>query len=193
MPILMPTDIHGETAGLFVNPDRLDGLASRAVERVGVTYAGFEGEAHGGLTRKSCTRVKLQYPKGTEIRNVRQICILSVEELDAIAAAMGLDTLDPRWVGANVTMRGIPDLTQIPPSSRLIFEGGVSLVVDMENAPCRLAAESIGEFVPGQGASFPKHAQGRRGVTAWVEREGSISVGERARLHVPPQRIYARV
>jgi len=65
--------------------------------------------------------------------------------------------------------------------------------VDMENAPCRLAAESIGDFVPGQGASFPKHAQGRRGVTAWVEREGSIAVGERARLHVPPQRIYAHV
>lgn len=193
MPILMPSDIHGETAGLYVNPDRLDGLASRTVERVRVTYAGFEGEAHGGLTRPSCTRVKLQYPKNTEIRNVRQVCILSVEELEAIAAAMGLDEIDPRWVGANVVMRGIPDLTQMPPSSRLIFEGGVSLVVDMENAPCRLAAGSIDEFRPGQGSGFPGHAQGRRGVTAWVEREGEIAVGERARLHVPPQRIYPHV
>jgi len=193
MTILKPSDIHGETVGLYVNPDREDSLASRAVERVRATYAGFEGETHGGLTRPSCTRVKLQYPKGTEIRNVRQVCILSGEELDAIAAAMDLDTIDPRWVGANVVMRGIPDLTQMPPASRLIFEGGVSLVVDMENAPCRLAADSISEYRPGKGASFPKHARGRRGVTAWVEREGEIAMGERARLHVPPQRLYAHV
>jgi len=190
MPVLMPSAIYGETVGLYVNPDRDDGLASGAVERVRATYAGFEGETHGGLTRPSCTRVKLQYPKNTEIRNVRQICILSGEELDAIAAAMGLDTIDPRWVGANVVMRGIPDLTRMPPSSRLIFEGGASLVVDMENAPCRLAADSISEHRPGQGSSFPKHAQGRRGVTAWVEREGEIAMGERARLHVPPRRNY---
>ena len=193
MPILMPTDIHGETMGLYVNPDRLDGMTSRAMETVDVTYAGFEGEAHGGLTRPACSRVKLQYKRDTEIRNVRQICILSVEELDAIATAMGLDTLDPRWIGANLVMQGIPDLTQMPPASRLIFEGGVSLVVDMENAPCRFSAESISAFRPGQGASFPKHAKGRRGVTAWVEREGTIVMGESARLHVPPQRIYAHV
>ena len=191
MPILMPSKVYGETMGLYVNPDRDDGLASAAVERVQVTYAGFEGEVHGGLTRPACSRVKLQYPRDTEIRNTRQICILSVEELEAIAGAMGLDALDPRWLGANVVMRGIPDLTQMPPSSRLIFDGGVSLVVDMENAPCRLAADSISMFRPGQGTSFPKHAQGRRGVTAWVEREGTIEKGERARLHMPPQRIYA--
>lgn len=191
MPILMPTDIYGETLGLYINPDRDDGLSSSTVERVNVTWAGFEGEDHGGVTRPACSRVKLQYPRGTEIRNTRQICILSQEELDAIAADMGLDTLDPRWLGANVVMQGIPDLTKMPPSSRVIFEGGVALVVDMENAPCRLAAESIEAHRQGQGMSFPKHAQGRRGVTAWVERPGTIAVGERARLHIPPQRIYA--
>ena len=193
MPILMPSKIHGEAMGLYVNPDREDGLASGAVEKVRATFAGFEGEAHGGLTRPACTRVKLQYPQGVEIRNVRQICVLSQEELDLVAEAMGLDALDPRWLGANVVMRGIPDLTQVPPSSRLVFEGGASLVVDMENAPCRLSASSIEEHRPGQGMSFPKHAAGRRGVTAWVEREGEIARGERARLHVPPQRTYAHV
>ncbi len=190
MPVLTPSDIEGETVGLFVNPDREDGMASRAVEAVRVTFAGFEGEAHGGLTRPSCTRVKLQYPRNTEIRNVRQICILSEEEIAGIAADMKLDTIDPRWLGANVVMRGIPDLTQLPPASRLIFANGVSLVIDMENAPCRIAAQSIEDHRPGQGMSFPAHAAGRRGVTAWVEREGEITTGERARLHVPPQRLY---
>ncbi len=190
MPILTPTDLYGETVGLYVNPDRDDGMASRAVERVTATYAGFEGEAHGGLTRPACSRMKLQYPRNTEIRNVRQICILSEEELAAIATDMGIDGIDPRWIGANVILRGIPELTRMPPNARLIFEGGTSLVVDMENAPCRFAAEAIEAHRPGQGMSFPKHAVGRRGVTAWVEREGTVETGERARLHIPPQRIY---
>lgn len=191
MPILTPTDIHGTTLGLYVNPSRDDGLESRAVESVTVTYAGFEGEAHGGETRPSCSRVKLQYPRNTEIRNTRQICILSAEELAEIAGKMCVDAIDPQWIGANVILEGIPDLTTVPPSSRLIFEGGVSLVVDMENAPCRFAAEAIEAHRPGQGMSFPKHATGRRGVTAWVERTGAIKRGERARLHIPPQRIYS--
>ena len=191
MPILMPTDHYGETTGLYVNPDRLDGMASRSMERVRAGYDGFEGEAHGGLTRPACSRMKLQYPRNTEIRNVRQICILSVEELDAIAADMGIDMIDPRWIGANVVLKGIPDFTTVPPSSRLVFEGGVSLVVDMENAPCRFAAEAIEVHRPGKGMTFAKKAMGRRGVTAWVEREGEIAVGEKARLHIPPQRLYA--
>lgn len=191
MAILRPTDIYGTAEGLYVNPSRNQGLASSAVEDVDVSFAGFEGETHGGLTRPACVRVKLQYPRNTEIRNTRQIAILGAEELEEIAADMGLDRIDPEWIGANLVMRGIPQLTQMPPGSRLIFENGTSLVVDMENAPCRLAAGGIEEHRPGQGMSFPKHAAGRRGVTAWVEREGSISLGERARLHIPPQRIYA--
>ncbi len=193
MPILMPTDHYGETCGLYVNSDRDDGMASRSMDRVYAGYDGFEGEAHGGLTRPSCSRMKLQYPRGAEIRNVRQICVLSVEELDAIAADMGIDTIDPRWIGANVVLKGIPDFTTIPPSSRLVFEGGVSLTVDMENAPCRFAAEAIEAHRPGKGMTFAKKAMGRRGVTAWVERTGEIAVGEKARLHIPPQRLYAHV
>ena len=73
MAILKPTEIYGAVTGLFVNPNREAGLQSKAVDAVTVNYAGFEDEAHGGLTRPSCTRVKLQYPRGTEIRNTRQI------------------------------------------------------------------------------------------------------------------------
>jgi len=188
--ILKPMEIYGAVTGLFVNPNREAGLQSKAVDAVTVNYAGFEDEAHGGLTRPSCTRVKLQYPRGTEIRNTRQIAVLSHEELAEIVQAMGIDAIDPGWIGANLVFEGIPELTKLPPSSRLIFEGGVSLVVDMENAPCRYAAEAIEGHRPEQGMTFAKHAKGRRGITAWVEREGEITIGERARLHTPPQRLY---
>ncbi len=190
MPVLMPTAIEGRVAGLFVNHDRDTDLESAPLNSVDVGYEGFIGEAHGGLTRPSCSRVKLQYPRGTEIRNTRQISILSREELDAVAADMGLDTIAPEWVGANLILEGIPALTQLPPSSRLIFSGGVSLVVDMENGPCRFAAEQIETHRPGKGMRFAKVADGRRGVTAWVEKTGTMALGETVRLHIPPQRIY---
>jgi hypothetical protein len=190
MPVLMPTNVEGRVTGLFVNHDRDADLESGALDSVDVSYEGFVGEAHGGLTRPSCSRVKLQYPRGTEIRNTRQISILGREELDAVAAEMDLDVIAPEWIGANLILEGIPTLTQLPPSSRLIFSGGVSLVVDMENGPCRFAAEQIEKHRPGKGMRFAKVADGRRGVTAWVEKTGKIAMGETARLHIPPQRIY---
>lgn len=190
MPILMPTGISGSVTGLYINPDRDSSLETAHRDRVAVTYEGFEGEAHGGLTRPSCSRVKLQYERGTEIRNTRQITILGTDELSAVAQEIGLDRIAPEWVGANMMLEGIPALTQLPPSSRLIFEGGVSLVVDMENGPCRFAAEQIAQHRPEAGMKFAKAADGRRGVTAWVEKTGEIAVGETCRLHIPPQRIY---
>ena len=190
MPILTPTSIVGQVKGLYVNSSRDVDLESSSLDQVNVSYKGFDGEDHGGLTRDSCSRVKLQYKKGTKIRNTRQISILSREELDAVASEMGLEEIEPEWVGANLIIEGIPILTQLPPSSRLIFDGGVSLVVDMENGPCRFAAEQIELHRPGKGTGFAKIAKGRRGVTAWVEKIGEISLGESVRLHIPPQRIY---
>lgn len=176
---------------ILVNQDRDTGLVSTPVNAVDVGFEGFAGEDHGGLTRRSCSRVKAQWPKGTTIRNTRQITIISDQELAEISTAMGLDEpVDPSWVGANLVLRGIPQLTQLPPSSRLIFDGGLGLVIDMENGPCRLPGAVIDQHYPGKGKLFPKAALGRRGVTAWVERTGGLSVGERGWLHVPPQRLY---
>lgn len=186
MPILTPTDFTAEIVWLGVVPDREAGLVSTPLEAVEATWEGFAGECHGGLTRPSCSRVTSQYAKGTEIRNVRQLSVLSDEELAAIAATIGLEVLPPHWVGANLVLRGIEGFTDVPPSSRLISDGGVSLTVDMENAPCQLPARVIEDLAPGHGKGFKAAARGRRGVTAWVERPGTLRLGERMRLHVPP-------
>lgn len=191
MPILTPTDIQGRVVWLGVNRDRSATLASEPVMEIDVTFEGFAGDSHAGLTRPSCSRVKLQYERGTEIRNLRQVSILSAEELGEIAEALTLpDGLDPAWVGANLVLEGVPQLTMLPPNARLIFENGVSLGVEMENGPCKYPAELIESLHPGKGLRFPAAARGRRGVTGYVERPGRLALGESCRLHVPPQRIY---
>jgi hypothetical protein len=190
MPVLEKTGLTGRAVWLGLVADRPTKLSADPVDRLEARFEGLSGEYHSGLTRKSCTRVRTQYPVGTEIRNTRQITILSAEELSATATTMGLDQLLPEWVGANIVLSGIPDFTLIPPSTRLIFPSGASLVVDMENAPCQWPAKEIEGHHPGLGKGYKAAAKGRRGVTAWVEREGDIHLHEACEVHLPPQRIW---
>lgn len=187
MPALIPTEIEGRVIWLGRVADREETLCSASADRIAVTFAGAEGEDHGGLTRPSCVRVKAQYPEDTEIRNVRQFSIVSAEDLAAIAAEIGLDVLDPSLLGATMVIEGIPDFTLVPPSSRLQFADGATLTVDMENHACNFPAREIEKRHPGAGKGFRAAARRRRGVTAWTEREGAIAVGDAVRLHIPGQ------
>ncbi|MGF1659748.1 MAG: MOSC domain-containing protein [Rubrimonas sp.] len=191
MAILTPTDLFGRVVWLGIVRDRAVTLESEPVETMALDWAGPVGECHGGLTRPSCSRVKLQYPRGTEIRNARQLSMLSAEDLADIAAGLGVPEVPPAWTGANIVFEGLPEFTMVPPGARLLFEGGASVAVDMENGPCRFVAERIEARHPGRGMAFPEVARGRRGVTGWVEKTGEVRLGETARLHVPPQRVYA--
>ena len=191
MPALLPTNFTATVVWLGVNRDRKAALESQAVHDMVLGFGGHAEESHAGLTRPSDSRVLAQYKRGTTIRNTRQIAILSAEELDAIAAEMGISSLDPALLGASMVVKGIPDFTHVPPSSRLQDEAsGTTLTIDMENRPCMLPAKPIEAEHPGKAASFKKAAEHRRGVTAWVECEGVIKIGATMRLHVPDQPIW---
>lgn len=193
MPALLPTDFTGMITWLGRVIDSEETLRAEPLEVAELTFSGIDGECHGGLTRPSCVRVTAQYPKGTEIRNVRQLSVLSAEELAAIAAEMGLDAIDPAWVGASMVIEGIPDFTHVPPSSRLQMPSGACITVDMENRPCVLPGREIEKDHEGFGARFKPAAKTRRGVTAWVEREGKVAVGDRVTLHIPDQPVWAHL
>jgi hypothetical protein len=190
MPALKPTIFCATITWMGrVPPD--SGLRSEPVGQAFIGFDGIEGEAHGGPTRASCARVVSQHPRGTTIRNVRQLSIVSAEEVQATAQAMGLDAIDPTWIGASIVVEGLADLTHVPPSSRLQGPSGVTLVVDMENRPCVLPGREIEHEAAGFGVRYKPAAKGRRGVTAWVEREGDLRVGDTLTLHVPEQRLWA--
>lgn len=191
MPALIPTAFTATVVWLGVNPDRDAALETQALSEMALGFAGHAGESRAGLTRPSDSRVLAQYKRGTPIRNTRQLSILSAEDLDAIAADMGLASLDPALVGASMVVRGIPAFTHVPPSSRLQDEAsGTTLTIDMENRPCTLPAKPIEARYPGMGGRFKRAAQHRRGVTAWVEREGVIALGATLRLHIPDQPVW---
>lgn len=190
MPALKPTTFTAAITWIGCVRNRDASLRSEPQHEVFASFSGVEGEAHAGLVRPSCSRMSAQHAKGTPIRNVRQLSVVAAEDLAAIAKEIEVETLDPSWIGASLVIEGIPDFTHVPPSSRLQGPDGVTLVVDMENRPCHLPAKVIDEDAPGHGGAFKAAAAGRRGVTAWVEREGWLRVGEWLTLHVPDQRVW---
>jgi hypothetical protein len=109
----------------------------------------------------------------------------------AIAEEIDLPSLDPALLGVSVVLEGIPDFTHLPPSSRLQGPSGATLTVDMENLPCVFPGKEIEREAPGHGRGFKTAAQGRRGVTAWVERPGALHLGDEMKLFVPAQRVWA--
>lgn len=165
-------------------------LASTPLAALVCTLDGPEGESHSGRTRPACSRVTNLYRKNDPIANTRQLSILSAEELAQIATEMGLEALDPALVGANMVVEGLPDFSFLPPSSRLQGPDGVTLTIDMNNRPCTLPVAPIDAAHPGHGRAFKAAAKDRRGVVAWVEREGTFRLGDTLTLFVPDQRAW---
>ena len=190
MALMSKAPVTGRVDSLLLAPDRAAGLEKQSVERLSLTFAGITGDCHSGLTRASDSRTLQLYRRNTEIRNVRQLSIVSREELAEVAGRMEIPEILPEWLGANLVTSGIPDLTLLPPSTRLQFPSGATLVVDMENAPCRQVMEVIRAEHGDKALPFVKHATHKRGLTAWVEREGEIATGDEIVIWLPPQRIW---
>lgn len=193
MPALKATNFEGVVKWLGILSDRSETLETTAVKKLYMGFDGVRGDAHSGLTRPSCSRVIQQYPKGTSIKNTRQLSIVSYENLQEIAQKMGIEMLAPSLVGANMVIYGIPDFSHIPPSSRLQVETGATFCVDMENRPCHLPAKPIDEHYWGAGSLFKQAADGNRGVMASVEAEGVVKLGNKIRLHIPDQPAWAGI
>jgi hypothetical protein len=194
MSSLIPTPFTGRVVWLGVVADSETDIRAKPVPSFELSFAGPPGECHAGLTRPSCSRVLELYPRDTKIRNVRQLSIVSEEELQWVAKKMGVDAIDPASVGATMVVRGIPDLTHVPPASRLQeTTNGATLCVDMENRPCIFSGRVIATDTQGKDGranQFKECLQGLRGITAWVEREGEISVGDELSLYIPDQRAW---
>jgi len=164
-------------------------IESTRMARVQVTAAGFDGDRHAGLTRPANVRDK-DVPRGTVLRNDRQVTIVSQEELAQVAAALDVPEVRPEWLGANLSLSGVTNLSGLPPGSRLVFSDGVVLGVEAQNQPCTGPGRVIQAAYPqhpGLAAAFPKAARGLRGLTASVRQPGSIATGDLCEVHPPDE------
>lgn len=182
--------LNGLVEGTFV----VEGAAVESTARpeLLLTYAGIVGDRHEGLVRPSNAR-EPWYPRGTPMRNERQISILSAEELAEVAAALNLPRIAGEWVGANLILSGIAHLTQLPPRSLLMFPSGATIRIDGDNDPCRKTGKAIATHNEGRADiefGFVKAAMGKRGLVGWVEREGVIRQGDAVKVRTWRQSAY---
>jgi hypothetical protein len=182
--------IRGRVAGLYAA--RGKGFETEQVESLKLDYEGIPGDVHAGYLRRSGPR-EPWYARGTEMRNERQLSLLAVDELAAVAEGLGVDKVAPEWIGGNILMDGIAHFSLLPPRTILMFEGGVSIRLDGDNGPCRAAGRSVAKRFAGRGDiefGFVKAARRRRGVLGWVERAGIIQPGETVTVRIWEQWIY---
>jgi MOSC domain len=189
MTLLNILPFQGKVEGLLARASRDEGFVKAQTDALALTFAGPD-DCHAGLTRKSDSRTLPLYLRGIEIRNVRQLTILSVEELADIAQRLSIPEVKAEWLGANMVVSGIPDLSLLPPSTRLQFPSGATIVVDMENYPCSQIAKVVDEHHPGTRFKVVEAAMHKRGLTAWVEREGKIKTDDTIKIVTPPNRLY---
>ncbi|MBN9221072.1 MAG: MOSC domain-containing protein [Mesorhizobium sp.] len=190
--IIPSRKFSARAAALYVAPS--DHFQTRPVAELRLGFDGISGDFHVGPTRRSGGR-EPWYPRGTEMRNERQLSIVAADELAIVAERMGLAEIRPEWIGANLVIEGVPRLSMLPAGTLLFFKGGVTIKVDAQNAPCRLAGRSIAENagmadIEAGALLFPKTAKRLRGLVAWVEKPGTIKAGEEISVRVPEQWIY---
>ncbi|CAN7167317.1 MOSC domain-containing protein [Aminobacter sp. LjRoot7] len=190
--ILPGRKLAARVAGVYIAP--ADHFVTRAVETLPLTFEGIIGDVHAGHTRRSGGR-EPWYPRGTEMRNERQLSIVAPDEMAIVAERMGLAEIKPEWIGANLLLEGVPMLSMLPSGAMLFFKGGVTIKIDGQNAPCRVAGRSIAEHAgmadhDAGSLLFPKVSRRLRGLVGWVEKPGVIAAGEEVSVRVPEQWIY---
>lgn len=90
--IIPAKKLSAHAAALYVAPS--DHFEMRPVEELRLGFDGISGDFHAGATRRSGGR-EPWYPRGTEMRNERQLSIVAVDELAIVAERMGLAQIKP--------------------------------------------------------------------------------------------------
>lgn len=179
-----------EIANLFLASG--EDFVSVPTPELELTYEGIVGDHHAGLTRKSSGR-EPWYKRGTEMRNERQVSLLSVEEIAIIAERLGVDHFNAGRIGANMLVSGVPQFSQVPSRTQLFFPSGAVLRIDGYNAPCKIAGAALQADYEGRDdieLGFVKAAENLRGLVAWVERPGLVRQGDSITVRVWPQQLY---
>jgi hypothetical protein len=155
-----------------------DAPAPISVVALELDWGGPIGDRHHGELMASDTRQSRVFPRGTAIRNHRQLSLIDTDELARIAQALTIPRIDPGVIADNICTSGIDELTQLPRMTRLAFPSGAVVMLGGPNAPCTIAGDMVARAYGSRPEAFPKAAIGQRGVTGWVEHPGIVRPGD---------------
>jgi len=137
------------------------GVPKYSQQRVTIGPFGVEGDYHAGeITR---------HGRDAGMPNRRQVTVVAAESIDAVAKALDV-TIPPGGLGENILVRGLGDLRDVEPGSRLHFSSGVELEVTAQNNPCKNLLVYHPQAV--------KELYGRRGLLAIVSAPGELKAGD---------------
>lgn len=159
-------------------------FVTRRISEVNLEFGGMRGDRHFGVTSKADSRQPM-YPRGTEILNRRQVTIVSEEELARIADELAVESVMPEWLGANLLVKGFPDLTKLTMGSRILFSSGAGLICMGENQPCTLPGDVLQKNYEDHeklAFRFVRAGYKRRGIVCAVERPGMIHEGDEVQI-----------
>jgi len=164
-------------------------LSKDACQSVQAELDGFVGDKHRGQSREAYAGD--DEPPGTIRRNERQWSGVSVEELAVIQERLDLESpLSPSTLGANICVEGVPDFSDLPKGTKLVFPSGAVLLVEENNPPCVDMGEQIAsKYNTKSGKTltrgeFLRPAVGRRGVVGVVDVPGEIVAGDEVLVKV---------
>lgn len=186
----MVTAFTGQLLGIYIATQK-NTLVSSPLSSIEVTLEGLVGDKHSGFTRAADARTPF-YPRGTLIHNNRQVSLLAIEELAEIAERLNVPEVHAEDLGANILLSGIPHFSLLPPNTRLFFPHA-TLIVSEENKPCIGPAKVLQARypdTPNVQRHFVKMAMHKRGVVAWVEKAGSLQLGDEIRVQLPDTLAY---
>lgn len=170
-------------SGVFVGPVGV--TLSEPREKIECIWNGINSDRHCGRTKLAGGREKY-VPRGTEILNIRQVSIVSEEELAEISRRMNIPEVIGSDLSANLVLKNVEGLTKLPGGTIIKFPARETLLyVVGENTPCVLPGKNIQArylTIPHLASKFPKAAIGRRGLVAVVLRPGWIYEGDAAEI-----------
>ncbi|RXT02758.1 MOSC domain-containing protein [Ammoniphilus sp. CFH 90114] len=175
-------NLVGKLEAVLYTLDKESFVTSR-VTSVQLDFGGIPGDRHFGITTKSDSRLPM-YERGTEIQNRRQVSVVSLEECENVARELGVKEILPEWLGANLLISGIADLTKLRMGSRIMFPSGAVIICEGENPPCIHPGKVIEEKTQQVkiAPKFVKAAHQKRGIVCSVERPGEIYENDRVEV-----------
>lgn len=165
-----------------------DKTISKEQDKLLLDWDGIREDRHYGRIKFAGVREEYMH-KGEEMLNLRQISIVSKEELNVIAENLKIDHIEAEDLGANILIEGIKNFTEIPFGSVMKFKYGTVLLLTGDNFPCILPGKELSKREENHliASQFAKKAMHLRGQTALILKSGIIKRNDNIEIVIPKE------